>query len=186
MKQFTMVSLSTVKVEYWRLHKAGCKDLGKEQGTFETYTAKDAKSAVAAWIDGELEDMGYSTGDVKVLPCSNERDPEPEKPVSKRHILTAEERSRGGKAAAAKAAGPTLGEWTTVRDTAHGTVTYKAELSQPVEGRYGPANAVEVWYDRSQRLWTSFLVDGHGYQMGPAQYDTTREDAQRFAASLAR
>lgn len=40
---------------------------------------------------------------------------------------------------------------------------------------------IEVWYDRSLRLWTAIRVDENGYQMSDAIYDIDKALAVRWA-----
>ncbi len=56
------------------LHKAGCKDIDRDARTHAAelydYDSKDA--ALADYVDGEMAEMGYSVGDVKIYPCCKE------------------------------------------------------------------------------------------------------------------
>ncbi len=36
---------------------------------------------------------------------------------------------------------------------------------------------IEVWFDRSIRLWTAVIVDNDGYQMADAAYNVTKAGA---------
>jgi len=70
MNTYTIISLSTSRDEYWRLHRAGCGEIVKEQGTMTNVRADNAKAAASRWIDAELEEMGYTAADVKILNCA--------------------------------------------------------------------------------------------------------------------
>lgn len=45
----------------------------------------------------------------------------------------------------------------------------------------GDGRLVEVWYDRSLRLWTAFRVDEEGNQISDAIYDISKELATEWA-----
>jgi len=64
----------------------------------------------------------------------------------------------------------------TIRDKSLQTNTY---LVTREDGQQA-----HVWYDPSQRLWTSFLVDGDGHQMGDTAYDTSKADAIEGTSAL--
>jgi len=48
------------------------------------------------------------------------------------------------------------------------------------------ATAVTYWYDRYTRLWTVYLLDADGAQVGGAQYGATRAEAEAEARFLTR
>jgi hypothetical protein len=39
----------------------------------------------------------------------------------------------------------------------------------------------DVWYDPYLKLWTVFMVNEQGHQIGPAEYDNTKADAIELA-----
>lgn len=70
--KFTIISLSRSSDEYFRLHRADCADVAKDSqlGNPETVEAPNADAAAAAYIDGELDEMGYTVRDVKIIGCA--------------------------------------------------------------------------------------------------------------------
>lgn len=79
-----------------------------------------------------------------------------------------------------------MSEWNGFRDPKLSHRTYRMTLVAPVEARYGTATGGEVFYDPSQRLWTGYLINAQGYQMSPADYGVTREEAQGYVEGMAR
>lgn len=72
MNTYTIVSLTRVTDEYWRLHKAGCKDIAKD-GHPDLRTdieAANAREAAEAFIDEELAEMGYDASHIKIIACA--------------------------------------------------------------------------------------------------------------------
>lgn len=58
------------------IHREGCKDIEREQrkhgsSIYGPYDSVDL--ALAAYIDSEMEELGYSDSDVKVHPCCRQR-----------------------------------------------------------------------------------------------------------------
>ncbi len=73
--KFTMVNVlhrQPQDKDYWQLHKQYCDDAlkAKLQGyTIADLEADSVAGAQAAWIEGDLDGMGYCTKDVRVMPC---------------------------------------------------------------------------------------------------------------------
>lgn len=53
------------------------------------------------------------------------------------------------------------------------------------ETQIGKATAVEMWWDRSLRLWTLYPVDENGYQLDGATYANNKTEAMRAKKELA-
>jgi hypothetical protein len=53
----------------WLLHLGGCSKLDPTNAEDFTYAAANIPEALAQWIDAELVEMGWSTDDVRVMPC---------------------------------------------------------------------------------------------------------------------
>ncbi len=58
--------------DYWQLHRRNCEDVFRFQSEgYDTYPieADSEAQAQAAWIDYDLEEMGYGPQDLRVMPC---------------------------------------------------------------------------------------------------------------------
>jgi hypothetical protein len=73
-QKFTALYHATTKAEQYSLHRAGCRDIEREQkvhdSNVETFEAASVEAALERMIDGELRELGYSTDDVKVHNCA--------------------------------------------------------------------------------------------------------------------
>lgn len=54
----------------WALHSAGCADLDPRNHEDYTLAAYSAGDAAAEWVDEELIELGWSSSDVRVMPCA--------------------------------------------------------------------------------------------------------------------
>jgi hypothetical protein len=64
--------------DYWQLHQHDCPEIVRFQADGYDVHALEADTvalAQVAWIDYELEEMGYGPQDLKVMPCCRERGP---------------------------------------------------------------------------------------------------------------
>jgi len=69
-----VINHQRVKVEYWSIHKAGCKDIKRTvQETAGVSGGKFASvaDALAETIDDEMTEMGFTEDDVKVYNCAS-------------------------------------------------------------------------------------------------------------------
>jgi hypothetical protein len=58
--------------DYWQLHHHNCPEVARFQAEgydVHALEAETVEAAQAAWIDYDLEDMGYGPQDVKVMRC---------------------------------------------------------------------------------------------------------------------
>ncbi len=79
--KFTVVNVLHRKPsdeDYWQLHKHDCAEVLRFQADGYDVHAVEAETiaaAQAAWIDYDLEEMGYGSQDVKVMPCCQQGGP---------------------------------------------------------------------------------------------------------------
>ena len=72
-KQFTVLYYSISREHQGSIHRSGCSDIEKdrrEHGASKVNVVGTLQDAIAAWLDDEMEEMGYSEADIKVLPCA--------------------------------------------------------------------------------------------------------------------
>jgi hypothetical protein len=71
---FTMIAYQRSTNHIGSIHRTGCKDITKDAnehaGVVTELDSATLAEALATYIDAEMEDMGYSTDDVRVLPCA--------------------------------------------------------------------------------------------------------------------
>jgi hypothetical protein len=70
--RYTAVSVNPAGQDTFQLHKHNCKDALKLQrsgSTLETIEAQSAAEAVQKYVTGELKELGYGDGDVRIMPC---------------------------------------------------------------------------------------------------------------------
>lgn len=77
-----------------------------------------------------------------------------------------------------------MSKWTVEREANFSHLTYRVKFDNTIAAEYGMATGGEVWYDPSERLWTGYLINDRHHQMSPAEYDTDREDLQRYVESF--
>lgn len=74
MAHFTAISLTTTTDHIARIHRTGCEDIAKDLrttgGTSEIIEAANGNAAAERYIAGELDEMGYSVADVRILSCA--------------------------------------------------------------------------------------------------------------------
>lgn len=83
--EFAVLCHSIIKDESASVHRAGCKDIEREarQHASSVHSVTGTvDDAVASWLDGEMEEMGYSEADVKVHNCCKGRKPKAAQPKS--------------------------------------------------------------------------------------------------------
>ena len=56
----------------WALHKAGCADLDPTNHEDFTDDATSVEAAVTDWIDPEVQELGWTNDDVRVMPCTDQ------------------------------------------------------------------------------------------------------------------
>ena len=48
----------------------------------------------------------------------------------------------------------------------------------------GPTVAIDMWYDRHERLWTLYGVDSNGYITTNTEYARTRAEAKQVKSEM--
>lgn len=76
-KTFTLVSLNPSEDYYWEVHKLNCRDALKYKRTHGSTLVNNIKAdspeaLIAAELKDDLEDMGYSADDFRIMPCCKE------------------------------------------------------------------------------------------------------------------
>jgi len=64
--------------------------------------------------------------------------------------------------------------WSKEKEEGLQCLTYT--VTDPVTG-----NRAKLWYDTSLKLWTSYAIDGEGYQLGSADYSNDKAAGKRSA-----